>query len=167
MAAMRRVQREPAHRLPPARLAVYPPRPCRATAERRSALMLPSGSSYEEIQRAFRWRIPERYNIGTDVADRQALRHGDRLALLFLDENHIERRLSFREVTALSNRFAHVLAARGLKRGDRVAVLLPQAPETAIAHVAAFKAGLISVPLFTLFGDDALEFRLADSGAKA
>jgi len=129
--------------------------------------MLPSGSSYEEIQRAFRWRIPERYNIGADVADRQALRHGDRLALLFLDENHIERRLTFREVTALSNRFANVLAAHGLKRGDRIAVLLPQTPETAIAHIAAFKAGLISVPLFTLFGEDALEFRLADSGAKA
>ena len=129
--------------------------------------MLPSGSSYEEIQRAFRWRIPERYNIGTDVADRQALRHGDRLALLFLDENHIERRLTFREITSLSNRFAHVLAAHGLKRGDRMGVLLPQTPETAIAHVAAFKAGLISVPLFTLFGEDALEFRLADSGAKA
>ena len=129
--------------------------------------MLPSGSSYEEIQRAFRWRIPERYNIGADVADRQALRHGDRLALLFLDENHIERRLTFREVTALSNRFANVLAAHGLKRGDRIAVLLPQTPETAIAHIAAFKAGLVSVPLFTLFGEDALEFRLADSGAKA
>ena len=46
-------------------------------------------------------------------------------------------------------------------------ILLPQAPETAIAHVAAYKAGLIAVPLFTLFGEDALEFRLADSGAKA
>jgi acetyl-CoA synthetase len=129
--------------------------------------MLPSGSSYEEIQRRFRWRVPERYNIGVDVADRQAELHGDRLALIFLDERHGERRLSFREVTALANRFANVLRARGLRPGDRIAVLLSQTPETAIAHVAAFKAGLISVPLFTLFGEDALEFRLADSGAKA
>jgi acetyl-CoA synthetase len=129
--------------------------------------MLPSGSSYEEIERAFRWQVSQRYNIGADVADAQAERHGDRLALLFLDEHHVERRLSFRAVTALANRFANVLSAHGLRRGDRIAVLLPQAPETAIAHVAAFKAGLISVPLFTLFGEDALEFRLADSGAKA
>jgi len=129
--------------------------------------MLPSGSSYEEIQRRFGWRVPERYNIGVDVADGQSERHGDRLALIFLDEHHRERRLSFREVTALANRFANALRARGLERGDRLAVLLPQTPETAIAHVAAFKAGLISVPLFTLFGEDALEFRLADSGAKA
>ena len=129
--------------------------------------MLPSGSSYEEIQHRFRWRVPARYNIGVDVADRQAELHGDRLALVFLDEQHIERRLSFREVRALANRFANVLRARGLQPGDRIAVLLPQTPETAVAHVAAFKAGLISVPLFTLFGEDALEFRLADSGAKA
>jgi acetyl-CoA synthetase len=129
--------------------------------------MLPSGSSYEEIQRGFRWRVPGRYNIGVDVADRQAELHGDRLALLFLDEHHRERRLSFREVTALANRFANVLRARGLQPGDRIAVLLPQTPETAVAHIAAFKAGLISVPLFTLFGEDALEFRLADSGARA
>jgi acetyl-CoA synthetase len=111
--------------------------------------------------------VPGRYNIGVDVADRQAELHGDRLALLFLDEHHRERRLSFREVTALANRFANVLRARGLEPGDRMAVLLPQTPETAVAHVAAFKAGLISVPLFTLFGEDALEFRLADSGARA
>ena len=126
-------------------------------------LMLPRGSSDEEIRRQFRWRVPERCNIGTDVADQ----HGDRLALIFLDERHAESRLRFRDVAALANRFANVLTARGLARGDRLAVLLPQTPETAIAHVAAFKAGLISVPLFTLFGEDALEFRLADSGAKA
>ncbi len=130
-------------------------------------LMLPSGSSYEEIQHRFRWRVPARYNIGVDVADQQAELHGDRLALVFLDEQHIERRLSFREVRALANRFANVLRAQGLQPGDRIAVLLPQTPETAVAHVAAFKAGLISVPLFTLFGEDALEFRLVDSGAKA
>ena len=126
-------------------------------------LMLPRGSSDEEIRREFRWRVPARYNIGVDVVDR----HGDRPALIFLDERQAERRFTFREVSALSNRFANVLTARGLERGDRLAVLLPQTPETAIAHVAAFKAGLISVPLFTLFGEDALEFRLADSGAKA
>ncbi|MGH7126733.1 MAG: AMP-binding protein, partial [Stellaceae bacterium] len=125
--------------------------------------MLPRGSSDEKIRREFRWRVPERYNIGVDVADR----HGDRLALIFLDERHRESRLTFREISALANRFANALSARGLKPGERLAVLLPQTPETAIAHVAAFKAGLVSVPLFTLFGEDALEFRIADSGAKA
>jgi acetyl-CoA synthetase len=60
-----------------------------------------------------------------------------------------------------------VLAASGLARGDRVGILLPQAPETAVAHVAAWKSGLVSVPLFTLFGEDALDYRLGNCGARA
>jgi acetyl-CoA synthetase len=125
--------------------------------------MLPRASSYEDLVRRFRWQVPPRYNIGVDVSDRQ---RGGGLALIFLDEQHREQRFSFADVSRLSNRFAHVLGAQGLRRGDRLAILLPQTPETAIAHVAAWKAGLISVPLFTLFGEDALEFRLSNSGAK-
>src|ERR1700730_9658883 len=67
----------------------------------------------------------------------------------------------------MSCRFANVLKADGLQRGDRVAVFLSQSLELPIAHLAAFRAGLVSVPLFTLFGEDALGFRLANSGARA
>src|SRR5579863_538183 len=129
--------------------------------------MVPRAKSYDDVQRQFHWRVPERYNIAADVIDRHARMNGDRLALVFLDEQHRERRYSFREIATLTNRFANALAARGLTRGDRVGVLLPQTPETAITHLAAFKAGLVSVPLFTLFGEEALEFRINDSGAKA
>ena len=66
----------------------------------------------------------------------------------------------------LTNRFANALAEDGFQRGDRLAVFMPQSLETAIGHIAAFKSGLISVPLFALFGEEALTFRLADSGAK-
>ncbi len=66
-----------------------------------------------------------------------------------------------------SRRFADVLRAAGLQRGDRVAVFLSQSIELPIVHLAAFRSGLVSVPLFTLFGEDALQFRLADSGARA
>jgi acetyl-CoA synthetase len=126
--------------------------------------MLPKGSSYEEVLRRFTWQVPQRYNIGVDVCDRQ---RGDALALIFHDKAQPEQRYTFADIKRLSNQFANVLQAYGLKRGDRIGVLLPQAPETAIAHVAAWKLGLISIPLFTLFGEDALEFRLANSGAKA
>src|SRR5256714_14539542 len=67
---------------------------------------------------------------------------------------------------ALSCAFANVLKADGLARGDRIAVFLSQSLELPIVHLAAFRSGLVSVPLFTLFGEDALEFRLANSGAK-
>jgi acetyl-CoA synthetase len=126
--------------------------------------MLVKAASYEEALRAFRWRVPERYNIGADVADKHA--DTGRLALIFRDEAGTDRRYTFRDIARLSNRLANVLRAQGLTRGDRLGILLPQSPETAIAHVAAYKAGLIAVPLFALFGEEALEYRLSDCGAR-
>src|SRR5438874_3736 len=112
---------------------------------------------------AFRWQIPERFNMGADVSDR----HGASLALIEIDPSGKTRELTFDAISALSNRLANVLVARGLQRGDRIAILLPQRHETAVGHVAAWKAGMISVPLFTLFGEEALEFRLQNCGARA
>ena len=66
-----------------------------------------------------------------------------------------------------SNRLANVLAAHGVKRGDRVAILLPQAPEVAAIHIAIYKLGAIALPLAILFGTDALAYRLQNAGAKA
>src|SRR5882762_2663417 len=112
---------------------------------------------------AFSWDIPERFNIGVDVADR----YPSARALIEIDPSGGAREFNFDAISALSNRLANVLAARGLQQGDRIAILLPQRHETAVTHVAAWKAGLISVPLFTLFGEEALEFRLQNSGARA
>lgn len=109
--------------------------------------------------------MPPRYNIGVDTCDKHADGSG-RLALIYVADTGAVTEFSFDVFRQQSNRFANVLAAHGFARGDRLAILLPQMPETAIAHLAAFKAGLISVPLFTLFGDEALAFRLADSGAR-
>ena len=66
-----------------------------------------------------------------------------------------------------SNRLANVLRAHGVARGDRVAILLPQAPEVAAAHIAIYKLGAVALPLAILFGPDALAYRLQNSGAKA
>ena len=128
--------------------------------------MLPAARDYDELQRTFSWRIPEFYNIGIDICDRHADGSG-RLALLFVDDAHRCVRYTFDQLKNLSDRFANALTADGLMRGDRMGILLPQSPETAIAHIAAFKSALISIPLFTLFGEEALEFRLANSRAKA
>ncbi len=127
--------------------------------------MLRPGSTYDEVYRNFRWRIPERYNIAADVCDRHA-RDPDRLALIYVDPQGREERYTFERLRRLSNRLANALSALGLGRGDRLGILLPQCPETAVAHLAAYKLGAVAVPLFTLFGPDALEYRLADSGAR-
>ncbi|OYY08281.1 MAG: AMP-dependent synthetase [Rhizobiales bacterium 35-68-8] len=121
---------------------------------------------YEELIRSFRWSLPERLNIGVACVDAHATGAG-KPALIFVEEDGALATYSFEDLARLTNRFANVLGAAGLVRGDRIGVFLPQAPETAIAHLAAFKAGLVSVPLFTLFGDEALEYRLTASGAKA
>jgi acetyl-CoA synthetase len=128
--------------------------------------MLKEKSSYDELYREFRFEIPAHFNIATACCDRYA-DGSNRLALICVDEDGTPARVSFDEMRAHSSRFANVLKARGLVRGDRIAVFLSQSLELPVAHLAAFRAGLISVPLFALFGDDALQFRLANSGAKA
>ncbi|MFG1395428.1 acyl-CoA synthetase [Roseixanthobacter pseudopolyaromaticivorans] len=127
--------------------------------------MLRPASTYDALVRQFRWEIPARFNMGVACADAHAT-GANKPALIFVEETGAVTRYSFEDLAALTNRFANVLIACGLARMDRAAVFLPQAPETAIAHIAAFKAGMVSVPLFTLFGDEALEFRLNASGAK-
>ena len=127
--------------------------------------MLPAADSYESLAARFAWAVPARYNIGVDVCDRHAASRPDATALIFEDETGRVERTSFAALKRATDRFANLLGACGLARGDRVAILLPQSPETAIAHVGAYKAGMIAVPLFVLFGEDALEYRLADSGA--
>ncbi len=126
----------------------------------------PDGATYAELYAGFRWNVPARYNMGVAVSDRHADAHGERTALIHIRSDGRVERLSFREVRAQSNRLANALLAKGLRRGDRLAILLPQTPEAAVAHLAAYRAGLVAVPLFTLFGPDALEYRLANSGAR-
>src|SRR6266705_3462204 len=128
--------------------------------------MLQETSSYEKLYNDFRWDIPDRFNLATACCDRHADGSG-RLALIYVDELGQTRRTTFDEVAEMSRRFANVLKADGLARGDRVAVFLSQSLELPIAHMAAFRSGLISIPLFALFGEDALEFRLSNSQARA
>ena len=114
----------------------------------------------------FRWSIPEQFNIGSDVVDAHA-DAGISPALVEVEPSGKVTELGFAAIRDLANRLANVLVAHGLARGERVAILLPQRKETAVAHVAVYKAGLVAVPLFKLFGEEALEFRLQDSGARA
>ncbi len=128
--------------------------------------MLQKKSTYNEVCKGFRWNIPEFYNIGVDVCDKWADERY-RLALIYEDEGGRTEKFTFWDIKNLSNRLANALRANGVASGDRIGILLPQCPETAIAHIAVYKLGAIAIPLFTLFGPDALEYRLMNSGAKA
>lgn len=124
------------------------------------------GQTYESLIAHFKWDIPARYNMGVDVCDKWADGSG-RLALIYEDADGNESRYTFDTLKTLSDRFANALVASGAQRGDRIGIFLSQSVETAIAHIAAYKAGMVAVPLFALFGVDAIEHRLGDSAAVA
>jgi len=120
---------------------------------------------YRELCATHRWHVPPDFNIARAVCGRHA---GDeaRVALLWEDETGATAQYTYRELQQQANRLSNVLAARGVGREDKVAIMLPQRPETAIAHIACYQLGAVAVPLSFLFGADALEYRLANSDAK-
>ncbi|MEP3258524.1 MAG: AMP-binding protein, partial [Roseibium sp.] len=128
--------------------------------------MLPEANTYEELVERFEWQIPETFNIGSAICDAWADCEQEREALIFIDEDRKAQSYSYGDLKRLSNQLASLFHSLELTQGDRVGVLLPQRPETAFAHIAALKSGAITIPLFTLFGDEALQYRLGNSGAK-
>jgi len=128
--------------------------------------LLPRRGSYAEVCADFRWSIPARFNIGTAVADAQVAA-GDGVALIEVASDGAVREWRFSDLLRAASRLGNLLEANGIGRGERVGVLLAQSPETAIAHIAAYRHGAIAVPLFSLFGPEALEFRLSNCAASA
>jgi acetyl-CoA synthetase len=118
---------------------------------------------YDEMVRSFRWEVPARYNIASDVLDKH---DPGRPAMLWEDWQGNERRLTFGDMQSLTNRAANVLRDAGIGRGDRVAVMLPPLPESAATFLATYKLGAILLSLSILYGDDAIAHRLRDAGAK-
>ena len=118
---------------------------------------------WEALRAEFRWSLPERYNLGVDVTDAQPA-HAP--AILVTDGRQLTRTVTFGELAESSNRLANALAALGVRRGDRVGIVLPQRAETAFVHAAVYKLGAVAVPLSTLFGPEALESRLGDCDAR-
>jgi acetyl-CoA synthetase len=129
--------------------------------------MLPESRNYDEIVRQFRWQVPARFNIGVEVCDRWAEREPGKLALVAVARDGQSRDVSYGWLREISNRMANALAAHGIGRGDRVAILLPQSPDVAAIHIAIYKLGAVALPLAMLFGTDAIAYRLQNAGAKA
>lgn len=128
--------------------------------------MLEKCGSYSELYDGFDWEIPDRFNIGRAVSDVWAERDPERIALISYRGEEEPVRLSFKQLAQQSNAFANALTANGIGRGDRIALMLPQCFETAIAHIAIYKTGAIAIPLSLLFGPDAIAYRLTSAGVK-
>jgi acetyl-CoA synthetase len=122
------------------------------------------GDRYEELYRSFRWEVPARYNMARACCGDWAGDRG-RFALYWEDESGATAAYTYWDLQQAANRLSNALAALGVKRGDRVAIILPQRPETAIAYLAVFQMGAIALPLSHLFGPDALEYRMEHAEA--
>ena len=119
---------------------------------------------YHEICRAHRWQVPDPFNIA-DVCCRRWAADGRRTALIAVSDGGTVSRYGYADVQQSVERMAAGLSARGVRRGDRVAVVLPQRFETVVSLLALLQIGAVAMPLSILFGPDALAYRLQDSDA--
>jgi len=120
---------------------------------------------YREICAAHRWNVPSEFNIAHACCARWA-NDRSRFALYWEDESGASAARTFWDLQQDANRLSNALAALGIGRGDKIALVLPQRPETVVAHMAAYQLGAVAVPLSFLFGPEALEYRLVDSEAR-
>jgi len=106
------------------------------------------------------WDLPAALNMAHEVCDRWAETEPERLAII---DAPTGQQVTFGQLRKMSAALAHGLHARGVRPGDRVGVLRTQHPWTAAGHIAVWKLGAISIPLFVLFGEDGLKVRLQDA----
>jgi acetyl-CoA synthetase len=126
---------------------------------------------YRELYTNFRWHVPQYFNIGWECCGRWAEDRA-RFALYHEDEGDDQSggrvgKFTYWDLQQEANRLSNALTAMGVRRGDRVAIVLPQRPETIVAHIAIYQMGAVAMPLSILFGPDALEYRLHNSAAAA
>lgn len=122
-------------------------------------------TDYENTHAAFEWDLPETFNFGGDVVDVWA-RDPERLALIWCNAEGEEERYTYADIAALTNKFANMLKASGLEKGDRVLIVLPRIPAWQIALVACTKLGVIPIPCITMLTRKDLDYRFDHSEAK-
>src|SRR3954453_2374407 len=115
---------------------------------------------YEETCAEHEWSVPDRYNIAADCCDKHPR---EKLAMIHERFDGERRELTWGQLQDLSNQAANLLAAHGVERGDRVAVVLPPTPETAAIFFGTWKLGAILLSMSVLYGDEGIRHRLNDS----
>ncbi len=123
------------------------------------------GGDWDVVVRDFRWRVADDFSIARACCDAWAEVKPGRVAIIDIGDDGARSVWSYGRLRDASDRLAAAMRGYGVGKGDRVAILLSQSPEVMIAHFAAMKLGAIVLPLVTLFGEDALAYRLGDSGA--
>ena len=121
---------------------------------------------YAELYAGFRWHVPSDFNIAQVCCTRWARDTPDAVAIREAHEGGASTTHSYVDLQRDANRLANALKHLGVGRGERVAIVMPQRFETAVSHIALYQLGAVGMPLSMLFGPEALEYRLNDSGAR-
>lgn len=121
------------------------------------------GDRYAPLHGHFRWKVPEQFNIAQACCARWARKSPDAVAIRWAHEDGRQRAYTYLELQQAANRLSNALRRLGVARGDRVAIVMPQRFETAVAHMAVYQMGAVAMPLSMLFGPEALEYRLQHS----
>ena len=126
----------------------------------------PNMPDYERERLMFRLDVPERFNFAQDVVDRWADQDPGKLAMLWVGQDGGERRLPFAYFRDESNRFANVLGALGVEKGDGVLVVLPRLPEWHVILLGLIKLGAIPMPATTLLTPKDIAYRVRSADVK-
>ena len=124
---------------------------------------------YAAIHQAFGWQVPKRFNMAQACCGQWAARPATARRVAIREHvagQGLGHSWTFAQLQTAANRLSRVLQAQGVQPGDRVAIVLPQRFETAVAYMAVLQMGAVAMPLSMLFGPEALSFRINDSQAR-
>ena len=109
----------------------------------------------------------ETFNFGFDIVDEIARKYPDKLAMLYVDKHHEERRFTFKDIKDASNQCANYFTSLGIKRGDRVMLVLKRHYQFWFSMVALHKLGAIAIPATNQLKEHDFEYRFNAAGVKA
>ena len=125
-------------------------------------------AAYAQLHQQFGWVVPEYFNMAQVCSARWAAdtKAKHRVAIRTYDPNGKGQTHTYAQLQTQADALSHVLKAQGVVQGDRVAIVMPQCFETAVAYIAVLQMGAVAMPLSMLFGPEALSFRINDSQAR-
>ena len=115
---------------------------------------------YDLAKATFKIEVPEYFNFGFDVVDAWAKKDRNKLAMIWANQHGEEKKLSFLDMSNLSNQAANVLLKYGINKGDRVLIMLPRIPEWWIFVVALIKLGAVFCPCPTMLTPRDIKYRV-------
>ena len=109
----------------------------------------------------------ERFNFGFDIVDKIADKYPEKLAMLYVDKNHNEKRFTFKDIKRASNQCANYFASLGIGKGDKVMLVLKRHYQFWFSMVALHKLGAVAIPATNQLKEHDFEYRYNAAGVKA